>query len=72
MTLTELGKTIKERYPKLSERLVSTIMPNVFSRMAELEFPLNGDDDAFVEWFNLVYQPAMRQTEDEMHLGDWY
>lgn len=71
-SLEETAKEIKEKYPRLSDGLVATIMPNVFNRMAELNFPVDGNDAAFAEWFNLVYQPAMRQTEDEMHLGDWY
>lgn len=61
--MVKLSETIRNEYPNISERLANCITMSVFKRMAELEFPLEGDDEAYVRWFKTVYTPKVLQEQ---------
>lgn len=59
----ELWQEIHKEYPNLSPMIAKVMTQSVFSRLAELRFPLDGDDAAYAKWFKEVYSPTVREEE---------
>ncbi len=63
MSNQELWQEINYRYPNLSLTIAKTMTASVFSRLAELNFPPDGDDEVYAKWFMEVYSPTVRDEE---------